>query len=293
MSPSNQPAMYLFFDSFWRAVAYCARPRLMLLSLVPLAVASAATLTLAYFFWESGIAAMQAWLTRQALLDQVLRWMNTWGGGGLHMVVAPLLVVICTLPLIITTTLLLVTWLMTPVIVSLVAQRRFGALERLHGGSWWKSLVWGSTSALIALMCLVVTSPLWLVPPLVMLLPPAIWGWLTYRVMVYDVLAQHASHDERVAIVRGNRGSLLLMGTIAGFMGTAPTLVLGTGISAVIMFPLLAPAGIWIFTLVFAFTALWFAHFCLAALQILRAQRATPSAIPGDVEAASAPALLP
>jgi hypothetical protein len=31
-------------------------------------------------------------------------------------------------------------------------------------------------------------------------------------------------------------------------------------------------AVIWIYTLVFAFSSLWFAHFCLAALQVLRAQ---------------------
>jgi hypothetical protein len=31
------------------------------------------------------------------------------------------------------------------------------------------------------------------------------------------------------------------------------------------------PAAIWIYTLVFAFSALWFTHYCLGALQRLRA----------------------
>ena len=39
--------------------------------------------------------------------------------------------------------------------------------------------------------------PLWFVPPLVLIVPPLIWGWLTYRVMGFDVLAEHASREER------------------------------------------------------------------------------------------------
>jgi hypothetical protein len=38
--------------------------------------------------------------------------------------------------------------------------------------------------------------------------------------------------------------------------------------------PLLVPIAIWIYTLVFAFASLWFAHFSLAVLQRMRAQAA-------------------
>ena len=36
-------------------------------------------------------------------------------------------------------------------------------------------------------------------------------------------------------------------------------------------FVILVPLAIWIYTLVFAFSSLWFAHYCLAALENLRA----------------------
>jgi hypothetical protein len=43
--------------------------------------------------------------------------------------------------------------------------------------------------------------------------------------------------------------------------------------------------AIWIYTLVFAFSSLWFTHYCLAALQQLRATPAVappaPTLIPG------------
>lgn len=265
--------MNLLFDSFWRAAAYCLQPRLMLLSLLPLLVMSGATVTLFYFFWESGIASMQSWLSQQALLDNALRWLETMGAGGLRMVIAPLLVVMCTLPLIIIVTLLLVTWCMTPAIVNLVASRRFAQLERQQGGNWWRGVAWGAGAAVLALLCLIVSSPLWLIPPLVMVLPPLIWGWLTYQVMTYDVLADHASALERAQLKHTHRWSLLTIGVLAGFLGATPALMLGFGMTTIVMFPLLVPLAIWIYTLVFAFSALWFTHYCLAALQDMRVQQ--------------------
>ena len=48
-----------------------------------------------------------------------------------------------------------------------------------------------------ALLALVLSLPLWLVPPLVLILPPLIWGWLTSRVLAYTAVAGHASLVER------------------------------------------------------------------------------------------------
>ena len=48
---------------------------------------------------------------------------------------------------------------------------------------------------------MLVSVPFWLIPPVVLIVPPLIWGWLTYRVMSYDMLAEHASKDERRELV--------------------------------------------------------------------------------------------
>ena len=45
-------------------------------------------------------------------------------------------------------------------------------------------------------------------------------------------------------------------------------------------FFVLVPLAIWIYTLVFAFSSLWFAHYCLAALEQLRAERGRRAAAP-------------
>jgi hypothetical protein len=68
---------------------------------------------------------------------------------------------------------------------------------------------------------------------------------------------------------------------LTGYLGAGPSLVWSIGISAVALSPVLVPLSIWLYTLIFAFSSLWFAHYGLAALQQLRAQRAA-EAPPSD-----------
>jgi hypothetical protein len=119
--------------------------------------------------------------------------------------------------------------------------------------------------------------PLWFVPPLVMILPPLIWGWLTYRVLAFDVLALHASADERRWILRHRRWSLLFMGVVCGYLGSLPSLLWAVSAASLIFAPLLVIVSVWLYTLVFAFAACWFAHFALAELERLRGHAAAPA----------------
>ena len=47
--------MNLFLDSFWRAVAYCVRPRVIALSFLPLILMIALALGLGYFYWDASL----------------------------------------------------------------------------------------------------------------------------------------------------------------------------------------------------------------------------------------------
>jgi hypothetical protein len=272
--------MTLLFDSFWRAAAYCLHPRVIVLSLLPLVLMAGLALGLGYFFWTPATAAVQAGFDSWAILKTPIGWLEGWGFDGVRAVLAPMVVVLLTTPLIVVLSLLLVAAFMTPAMLTLVANRRFALLERRHGGSLFGSAFGALWATLAALLALLVSIPLWFVPPLVLVLPPLIWGWLTYRVMTYDVLAEHASADERRELVRRHRGSLLGMGVLTGYLGAAPSLVWATGALAIVFAPVLVPVAVWIYTLVFAFSALWFAHFALAALQVLRAEREPTEILP-------------
>ena len=262
--------MSLILDSFWRAALYCLHPRVMLLSLLPLAIMVALSFAAGYWYWEPAVAAVTAWLESNALLAVTLGWLDSVGLGALRSVLGPLVVLFMATPLIVITALLLVGLMMTPSMVTLVAQRRFPALERRRGASWATGLFWSLASTLMALLAMVASLPLWLIPPLIMVLPPLIWGWLTYRVFAYDVLADHASADERKALFAQHRHQFLVLGIITGYLGALPSVLWASGAMFIAMAPLLIPLAIWIYTLVFAFSALWFAHFGLGALVKLR-----------------------
>ncbi len=291
--------MKLLIDSFWRAAAYCLHPRVIALSLLPLVLMVAVALGLGYFFWEPVVAWVASRIESHAWVTTLIAWLESVGLSGLRKVLAPLLVVFAAMPLVVVVSLLVVAVMMTPAMLSLVAERRFQALERRHGGSATAGAFAALFATLVALIALVASIPLWFVPPLVLILPPLIWGWLTYKVMTYDVLAEHASKEERRELVKRHRTSLLGMGVLTGYLGAAPTLVWASGVLFLTLAPVLVPVAIWIYTLVFAFSALWFSHYALSALQALRLEReavVAPSASASSsalVEPAAPPSLLP
>lgn len=266
--------MNLVLDSFWRAVAYCMHPRVILLSILPLLLMVGLIGGVGYFFWDAALDQVRAMLESSALINSAWEWLDGMGLGQLKSVLAPMIVIAAVTPLLVIVALLVVALWMTPVIVKLVATRRFSDLKREHGASFWHGLAWSMGSTVLAVVAIVVSIPLWLVPPLVLVLPPLIWGWLTFRVMAFDALADHATQEERHFLLRRYRLPLLGMGLLVGYLGAAPSLIWSLGVMTIVMAPLLVPVSIWAYTLIFAFASLWFTHFCLAALQALRRERA-------------------
>jgi hypothetical protein len=262
--------MKLLIDSFWRAAMYCLMPRVIGLSLLPLVLTVALSGFLGYMYWDVAVLTAQRWLEASSWLEGVWRWLEGVGFANLKTVVGPLLVIFSVTPLVVVVSLLAVSFFMTPALTRMVMGRRFPQMQRKQGASFLHSVGWSLLSVLLALGAFLLTLPLWLVPPLAMLLPALVWGWLTYRVMAFDVLAEFASQDERHTLMARHRMSLLAIGVITGLMGAAPSLVWASGALFAAAFVILVPVAIWIYTLVFAFSSLWFAHYALAALQALR-----------------------
>ena len=267
--------MRLFLDSFWRAAAYCLMPRVMVLSLLPLAMLLVLSVSWGYFYWAPTQDWVREMLASWQVLQGILDWLQDNGAGELQAVMVPLVVIFAITPILVIISLLAVSLMMTPALVDLVVQRRFAHLALKHGGTALTSLAWTVGSTVIAVVAMLITLPLWAVPPLMFIIPPLIWGWLSYRVMVFDTLVLHASREERLAIGREHRIWLLLIGVLTGYLGALPSLVWASGAVFAAAFLVLIPLAIWIYALVFAFTSLWFSHYSLGALEALRAESGT------------------
>ena len=267
--------MKLFLDSFWRAFAYCLHPKVIMLSLLPLILMAVIVTGLGAMYWEEAVNTVRTGLEDSAALGWAWTWLERVGLMNLKAVLAPLVIILVVTPVVMVMSLLAVSFMMTPALVNLVGARRFPNLERKRGGSLWHSVLWTLMSVILAMTALMITLPLWWIPPLAILLPALIWGWLTYRVMTYDVLAEHATSQERVELMRRYRFQLLGMGVLTGAMGAAPSLVWASGAVFAAAFVILIPIAVWIYTLVFIFSALWFVHFLLLALSNLREEPVT------------------
>lgn len=267
--------MRLFLDSFWRALAYCLMPRVMALSLLPLAMLLVLSVSWGYFYWSATQDWVREMLNSWQVLQSMMDWLQSHGAAELQGVMVQLVVIFAITPVLVVVSLLAVSLMMTPALVDLVVHRRFAHLALKRGGSAVTSLAWTLGSTVAAVLAMLISLPLWAVPPLMFVLPPLIWGWLSYRVMVFDALLSHASREERIALGRQHRGWLLCIGVLTGYLGALPSLVWASGALFAAAFLLLIPLAIWIYALVFAFTSLWFTHYSLGALEALRTESDT------------------
>ncbi|PAT38475.1 EI24 domain-containing protein [Vandammella animalimorsus] len=282
--------MTRILESFWRALVDSFRPRIIALSLLPLGLIIAASLLLGYLYWDSATAAMATWMEGSSIWGWFDARLVELGFANATAFFAQLLVVMLVTPLLIVLSLLLVSLFMTPMMAKDVAGRRFPGLERRGGNQFFQSLGWSLLSTAMACMALLATLVLWLIPPLALVLPPLIWGWLAYRILSFDALAQYASPAERRQIMARHRWPLLLIGVLCGFLSAAPSVLWASGLIFAVAFVVLIPLAVWLFTWVFALTSLWYAHYCL---EVLAAQRGPLAMVPPAPPATALPRPAP
>jgi hypothetical protein len=262
----KRSVMVAFGNAVWSQLHI----RLLLLTVIPFVLSLLLWGVILWLGLQPMIDWLHAYFAANGGFDvagEVLGWL---GLGTIKAVVVPLIAMWVLLPLMILTALVFVGTMAMPIIVRHVAKRRHPALE-LHRGGNLLGTLWVSTYSFVIFAVLwIVTLPLSAIPPLTFIIQPALWGWLTYKVMAYDALAEHATREEYKYIMRRHRWPLLLIGAVTGAMGAAPTLLWLGGALSVIFFPLLAGGAIWLYVLVFVFTGLWFTHYCLDALAAYR-----------------------
>ena len=297
--------MQAVLTAFGRAIVSQLHVRMLLLTVLP-------------FVLSIAIWGVVLWLCLNAMMDwtqaffiendgfstasEVLTWL---GLATLKAVVVPLISMWILLPLMIFTALVFVAAMAMPFISRHVGGRHYKGLERRKGGSFLGSLWMSVSSFAVFIVLWLVSLPLSFVLPFMFVAQAALWGWVTYRVMAYDALADFADAEERKAILRKHRWPLLCIGTLSGLLGAAPMLLWLGGAVFLFFLPVFATGAIWLYVLVFVFTGLWFQHYCLQALASYRVEHGAggpESALPlldmdeaadAPVASGSPPAALP
>lgn len=274
------------FRSFGRALVSQLHPRMLMLTVLPFVLATALWGGLFWWGWDPIMGAMRSFLEASVLTSWIYSALDWFGLQSMRAVVAPLFVAALAVPLVIASMLLFISLFSVPAVVRHL-ERSYPDLAKERGGSVVGSVFQSLGSTVVFLVLVLVTLPLWLLPLFFALIPPVLWGWLTYRVMTYDALADHASVEERKTLMRRHRAPLLTIGVVVGLLGSAPTLLWVSSAAVIFLFPFVLAGMLWLYVLIFIFSALWFGHFCLRALAQLRAERAAaapPPASPvGDV----------
>jgi hypothetical protein len=256
--------------SWVRAIATQFRFKILLLSIIPLIISLLLWGGLMAWRMQALFDFFQSYFSGHEGFSTASQFLNSLGLLALKTLIVPLLAMWLLLPLVVITSLLFIGVLVMPTIAKHVGARDFPLLEKRQGASFLSSLGFSLGSFFLFVFVWIVTLPLILVPPVYVLLQPLLWGWLTYRVMSYDALAMFADKEERIALVAKHRGSLLLIGLIAGWFSSLPSILWMGGamsVASVFFFPIFISLAIWVYLLIFIFTGLWYQHYCLDALQ--------------------------
>ncbi len=266
--------------SFGLALVGTMHPRMMWLSLRPFLIVSFLWSCLIWLVWAPALEILSTFLTTSMLTSWIQDGLVWAGFENARVWIAPLFFVMLLIPMICISLLVFIAFTTVPAIVKLVSrQAAYQDLEYKNGGSLLGSLFYTFWSALICLVLIMLTLPVWWMPPLVAVLPPLLWGWLTMRLMTYDVLARHASAEERDFLITKYRWPLLSMGIASGLLGAVPTFFWASSALALVLFPVVSFVALWVYSLIFVFAALWFCHFLLAALKDLRREELDKSLI--------------
>ena len=246
-------------------------PKMLWLSFRPFLIVSIFWGVVIWLIWSPALEMLRTFLTASIFTSWIQSGLEYVGFDEARAWIAPLFLVILLIPIIAISLLVFIAFSTVPAVVDSVAkQKAYEGIMRIKGGSFVGSFFYTLWSAFICLALVMLTLPVWWIPPLFAILPPLLWGWLTMRLMAYDVLLDHATPEERNQLLEEHRWTLLGMGVVAGMIGAVPTFFWATSVLALVLFPFVSFVALWIYSLIFIFSALWFSHFLLYALKQLR-----------------------
>ncbi len=249
-SPHSPNGLTLVGQAFRRALISQLHPRMLAALFLPFLVAILGAALLLWFFWTP----LTGWLDQEAsswgVFNTVDGWLVAVGLFSLKLWMVPLLAAGLLLPMAGILGLGIAAVFVMPLVLQHLEKRDYPGLRRQgqHAtvlGTW--NAIWVGF-----LFCVgwVLTMPLWLLPPMALVLPVFWWAFAVNRMLRVDAMIEHASGPERRLLWRRHTRSLWLMAGILAVINLVP------------LFWLVMPV----------FSALVYAHFSLDAIRRLRTE---------------------
>lgn len=236
--------------AFKRALVSQFHPKMLLALLLPFIIALLGAIVLLWAFWDPLTAWLNAESTGWGVVNTVDHWLVAIGLFSIKLYLIPLLALGILLPISGILGLVIAAVFVMPIVLRHLEKREYKGVLRQGRfsttvGTW--NALW--VSCIFAIGWLV-TMPLWLIPPLPVVLPIFWWAFAFTCMLKVDSIIEHASVQERKLLWRRHNRKYW---------------AIGVGLALINLFP---PA--WLVLPVFS--ALVFAHFSLEALRQLRAE---------------------
>lgn len=250
---SSRPAngLSLVRQAFGRAFFSQFHPAMLAALLLPFAIALLGAALLLWFFWTP----LTAWMDQQAsswgLFNTIDGWLVAIGLFSIKLWLVPLMAAGLLLPMAGILGLVIAAVFIMPLVLRHLERRAYRGLGRQgrHAtllGSWNAAWV-----GLLFVLGWLFTMPLWLLPPMALILPVFWWAFAINRMLRVDAMVEHASPAERRLLWRRHNRQLWLLAGCLSLLNLIP------------LFWLIMPV----------FSALVYAHFCLEAIRLLRAEK--------------------
>jgi hypothetical protein len=178
--------------------------------------------------------------------------LQTWFGissSSVALGVAGIIAVLLLLPLIYLSSMILSSLIVMPTVVRTILPR-YPGLKKKNEISIWATVKHSVICGVIYLALWMITLPFWPVPGMSLALPLILNGFLAYRLLVWDAIADLVSTGEMKQVLKRHRMDYLLLGVI---------------IAAMIVVPIS-------FLFLPAYSALCFAHMAMQDLQDIKSE---------------------
>lgn len=257
-SPTGPTGLAAVGLAFRRALISQVHPKMLAALFMPFIIALVGAIVLLWAFWTPLTGWLDIQLSQWSIVNRLDEWLLAIGLFSFKLYLIPLLAAGMLLPLAGILGLVIAAIFVMPIVLRHIERRDYQDVRRqgqhaVTVGAW-NALLVGTVFVLGWLL----TMPLWLFPPLALVLPVFWWAYAFSRIMRVDALVEHASGPERRLLWRRHNLQYWLM---------------GLSLSIVNLFP-----PMWLVLPVFS--ALVFAHFSLEALRQHRLKVAiqTPAA---------------